>query len=160
MESSEVDGRGLVVSGGQAAPLLEFVDAPLDGVPLVVGLAIEGRRAAPEAAQPPTVRGLVGWLRDHRPDPASSQVAADRSGGVRLIGQDGVRRCPGPAGRPGYWQPGHDLGECGCITGLAWGDDERERAAAAVRGEVDLRGQSAAGASEGMVGRLAGRGPF
>ncbi|MFD3697935.1 hypothetical protein ACFWUZ_17550 [Streptomyces sp. NPDC058646] len=29
-----------------------------------------------------------------------------------------------------------------------------------VGGEIDLGGQSAAGASEGMVGRLAGRGPF
>jgi DNA-binding transcriptional LysR family regulator len=37
---------------------------------------------------------------------------------------------------------------------------EGERPAAAVRGEVDLGGQSAAGASEGMVVRLADRGPF
>lgn len=44
MESGQADGGGLVISGGQAAPLLELVDAPLDGVALFVGVAVEGRR--------------------------------------------------------------------------------------------------------------------
>lgn len=43
VESREVDGGGLVVSGGEATPLLELVDAPLDSVALTVGIAIEGR---------------------------------------------------------------------------------------------------------------------
>lgn len=46
MESGQVDNRGLGVSSGQAAPLLELVDAPLDGVAPLVGLAFEGWRAA------------------------------------------------------------------------------------------------------------------
>ncbi|MGW5422187.1 hypothetical protein [Streptomyces sp. NPDC003943] len=37
---------------------------------------------------------------------------------------------------------------------------EGERPASAVRGEVDLRSQAAAGPSEGMIVRLAGRDPF
>jgi hypothetical protein len=37
---------------GQAAPLHEPVDPPLDGVPLFVGLAVEARRAASLAAPP------------------------------------------------------------------------------------------------------------
>ncbi len=32
-----MDGGGLVVARGEAAPLLELVDAPLDGVPLLAG---------------------------------------------------------------------------------------------------------------------------
>jgi hypothetical protein len=34
-----------VAPRGQTAPLLEAVDAPLHGVPLLVGLAVEGWRA-------------------------------------------------------------------------------------------------------------------
>lgn len=45
MESGKVDGGGLVVSSGQTAPLLELVDASLNGVALLVRLAVEGRWA-------------------------------------------------------------------------------------------------------------------
>ncbi len=41
MQGRPVDRRCLVVAGGQAAPLLELVDAPLDGVPLLVGGLVE-----------------------------------------------------------------------------------------------------------------------
>lgn len=43
MESGQVDGRGLLVTGGDAAPSLQGVDAPLNGVGLLAGLAVEGR---------------------------------------------------------------------------------------------------------------------
>ncbi len=52
------------------------------------------------------------------------------------------------------------LGKAGASPAWAGRENEGERSAAAVRGEVDLGGQSAAGPSEGMVVRLAGRGPF
>jgi hypothetical protein len=102
MESGKVDGGGLVVSSGQAAPLLELVDAPLDGVAPFVCLAVEGRRPAAATAEAFAVGGLVGWLRDHRPDSALAQVVADRAVRVCLVGQDHLRRGPGPAGPPGH----------------------------------------------------------
>lgn len=80
MEPGKVDGGRLVIPSGQASPLLELVDAPLDGVPLLVGLAAEGWRAATVAAESFAVGGLVGGLWDHRADAASSQVAADGPG--------------------------------------------------------------------------------
>jgi hypothetical protein len=57
VESGEVDGCGLVVSGGEAAPVF---DASFDGVALLVGLAVEGGWSAAPAAAPPAVGGLVG----------------------------------------------------------------------------------------------------
>ncbi|GAA4329252.1 hypothetical protein GCM10023086_58290 [Streptomyces venetus] len=127
---------------------------------MLVCLAVEGRRTAAEAAEPFAVRGLVGGLRDHCPDPTPSQMTADRPGRVRLIGQDHFRSGPGSADRPRPSQAGHDLVEGGGVPCLPGREDESERTAAAVRGEVDLRGQTAAGPSEGMMVRLAGWGPF
>lgn len=160
MESREVDGGGLVVSGGQAAPLLELVDAALDGVAPLVGLTVERRRAAPEAAQPLAIGDLVGGLRDHRPDPAPTEMGANRAGRVRLVREDYVGCRPGSADRSRNPNPCHDLCEFGCVTGLARSNDERERSAAAVGREVDLRGQAAAGASDGVIVRLADWSPF
>lgn len=160
MECGEVGGGGFVVAGGQATPLLELVDAAFDGVALPVSLAVEGWRAPPEPAPPLAVRGLVRGLRDDCSDSAPSQVAADRPRGVGLVGQDRVGGDSGPADRSGHSYPVHDLLECRCVTCLAQREDDGEGPAAAVGGEVNLRGQSAAGPSEGMVVRLAGRSPF
>lgn len=41
---------GLVVAGGDAAPLLEAVEAPLDDVASLVDLLVEGRRTSAMAA--------------------------------------------------------------------------------------------------------------
>lgn len=155
-----VDGGGLVVACGEAAPLLEFVDAALDGVPLLVGGLVEGGWAASGTAPSPAVRDLVGRLRDDCPDPAVAQVVADRAGRIRLVGQDGAGPNPWPSALSWDSDLGHDQLECGRVSCLARRQDEGEGPAAAVRGEVDFGGQSAAGPSEGMVGGLAGRGPF
>lgn len=53
---------------------------------------------------------------------------------------------PWSADAPGHPQLAHDLLECGRVTGPAGRDDERERSAAAIGGEMSLRGRSAAGA--------------
>lgn len=45
--------------------------APLDDVALFVGLVVEGRWTTAAAAEPFAVGGLVGGLRDHRPDAAA-----------------------------------------------------------------------------------------
>jgi hypothetical protein len=87
--------------------------------------------------------------------------ALDREArGVGLIGQyDGRTRARAPSG-PGDRQGGHDGLEGGCVVGLAGGQDEGRRAAAAVGRKVNLGSQAAPGPSEGMVSGLADRGPF
>ena len=75
MECGLVGDRELVASRGQAAPLLEAVDAAFDGVPLLVGLAVEAGRAAALAASPQAVADLVGRLRDDRADSPAPKVA-------------------------------------------------------------------------------------
>lgn len=61
MESGQVDGRGLRVARGDAAPLLQTVDAPFDGVDRVDHLTM-----VPPAATP--LRSPVRELgRDPRP---------------------------------------------------------------------------------------------
>jgi len=57
-------------------------------------------------------------------------------------------------------QAGHDIGECGSITGLSGGENERERPTAGVGRTVNFRGQPTAEPSDGVVGRFPGRGPF
>lgn len=88
-------GGGLLVARGDASPLLQAVDAPLDGVALLVGLSVEGWWPAASAAPTEPVAALV-WGGDHCPDAALAQVLADRAGGVRLAGQAQVR----PRARP------------------------------------------------------------
>lgn len=73
------DGE-LVRSQGQAAPLLESVDAPLDGVALPVSLGGEGRWSASVAASPQPMADLVGRLGDDSADSTSAEVIADRAG--------------------------------------------------------------------------------
>ncbi|BCL32453.1 hypothetical protein GCM10017557_73120 [Streptomyces aurantiacus] len=60
----------------------------------------------------------------------------------------------------GNMQASHDIREGGCVTGLACGENERQRPAAGIGSEMDLRAQSAAGPAHDMVVRLAGRGPL
>lgn len=61
------DGGGLVVAGGQAAPLLDLVDAPFDGVSLFVSFALESWRAPTTTAEPFAVRCMVDGLGDPPP---------------------------------------------------------------------------------------------
>jgi hypothetical protein len=62
---------------GQAAPLLELVDAAFDGVALLVGVAVESWWPAASAALAKSVTALVRWDGDDRPDAAFAQVLAD-----------------------------------------------------------------------------------
>lgn len=159
MECGLVGDRELVGSCGQAAPLLEAVDAPFDGVSLLVDLAVEGGRTATEPASPQAVADLVRRLGDDRTDTPAPQVAADGARGIRAVGQNGQGPGPRPARAPaGHADAGHHRLEGGCITCLARGDGEGERPCAAVCGQVDLGAQPAAGASERVIGGLAGAG--
>lgn len=97
MECGLVGDRELVGSCGQAAPLLEAVDAPFDGVSLLVDLAVEGGRTATEPASPQAVADLVRRLGDDRTDTPAPQVAADGARGIRAVGQNGQGPGPRPA---------------------------------------------------------------
>jgi hypothetical protein len=70
------DGE-FVRSHGQAAPLLETVDAPLDGVALLVCLRVEAGRTPAGLASPETVSDLVRRLRDDRADASAAKMPAD-----------------------------------------------------------------------------------
>lgn len=89
------------------------------------------------------VRGLVGLLRDNAFDVPSAQVGSVGVGGVRLVAGDRA----GPGARAADRSPNLDLvqdrDEAGAVGGLPLGEDEGERAAAGVGGEVDLGGQAA-----------------
>lgn len=160
MESGEVDGGGLLVAGGNPSPLFEAVDASLDGVALLVCLAVEGRRPAAVAAPTEPVALLVGWDRDDRPNPPPSQVFADGPGGVRLVGQNHVGPNPGTSDTSGDAQTCHHFSEGGRVAGLSGRKHESQRPAVAVGSEVDLRSQPASGAADGVVRRLVGWSPF
>lgn len=75
-----VGDREFVGSCGQATPMFEAVDAPLDGVALLVGIGIEAGRAP--ALPPPaqTVADLVRRLRDDRADLSAAQMGTDHAG--------------------------------------------------------------------------------
>jgi len=113
-----VDGCGLLIAGGDAATLLQAVDAALDGVALLVRLAVEGRRSPARLSAPAPVGLLVGPFRDHRRIPRRrrwSRIAREeyvlsartRSGLVRgRPGGRGTRRramTPVKAGASPAW---------------------------------------------------------
>lgn len=80
MECALVGGGKPVRAQSQSAPLLQAVDAPLDGVALFVCLGVEGGRSAAAAASPQTVADLVGGLGNDGTDTASAEVVPDRPG--------------------------------------------------------------------------------
>ncbi|KPC61641.1 hypothetical protein ADL29_23630 [Streptomyces chattanoogensis] len=80
MECGLVGDGELVRSHGQAAPLLESIDASLDGVALLVRLGVESWWATVGAASPQTVADLVGRLGDDSADSASAEMISDRAG--------------------------------------------------------------------------------
>jgi hypothetical protein len=88
------------------------------------------------------------------------QVGADCAGRIGLVRQDHVRSGAGSSSSPGNAQACRDVGEGRCMVGLSCGEDECQGSAVAVGREVDLRGQSAAGPADGVVGLFADWGPF
>lgn len=103
--------------------------------------------ATPAALLSP-VGGLVPLLRDHCFDAAFSQVGAVTARRVGLVPGDSVR--PGAGAADGTADP--DLpqyrDELRAVRGLARGQDERQRTALAVGGEVDLAGLPTSGTSQ------------
>lgn len=126
----------------------EAGDQALDRVPLLVeiGIVTDGP-TAPGALLLP-VGGLVPLLGDDSLDAASAQVGPVAAGRVGFVPGNGVRpgaRAADGAADPYLSQHGDELW---AVRGLARGQDERQRAALAVGGEVNLAGLPAPGASE------------
>jgi hypothetical protein len=57
--------------------LFEAVDAPFNGIALLVALTVEGGRSATPAASPEPMALLVRWDGDHRSNIAPAQVLAN-----------------------------------------------------------------------------------
>lgn len=153
-ERGESDGclvglGGLVVPGGDAAPLLQTVEAAFDHVAPLVELLVKGGRAPALAAPPKAVAYLVGSFGDGVGDAPSPEPRADGSGAVALVAQYVGGTEAGPA-RADPWHPDrvHHGGELGAVVGVPAGDGEGKRSAQSVAGEVDFAGQAASGASE------------
>ncbi len=95
---------------------------------------------------------LVTAFRDGVADPAFAQVGAHLAGAVALLAQGVVRAGAGPAGTgPRDLDGAHDVFEAGAVADVPTGEYESERSASALADEVNLRGQSASGASEGVI---------
>lgn len=90
-------------------------------------------RPVTPAAASCAIGSLVGGFRDHRADPASVQVGADRPGRVHAVGEHDVRayssRATDRARDPDH---GHDVLEPRCVARLSGDHDERERTTPAV----------------------------
>lgn len=123
--------RDTVVSGGDAAQLLELADGPLDPVAQLVFDRIEG-----------SVAWHAGALRDDRLRAGCFDKVKDCVGVVGFVGQNVTRieTCQ---------QRDSQLG----IAGIAAGQNEAYRAAERIDRDVPLGGQSSSGAPQSLVAR-------
>lgn len=128
MDEAEEAGGGLVVTRGDAAGILEAVEAPLDPVAQGVDVAIDRFADAP---------ALPGG--DDRDAAARLHVLADRVGVVAAIGEQD------PHGRS---VGGHERVVSLVVRHLAAGDLGGYGQAGAVRAEVDLGREATARAPE------------
>lgn len=149
-------GKGEFVGPhGQAPPLLESGDAAFDAVALSVCLGVETGRATSSAPSPEAVTDLARRLWDDGPDAASTEMRADRAGGVRPVREDERRSSPWSP-KSCSWNPdsGHDCLKGRGVTGLASSDMQSQRSRPIVTGQVDFRAQTTAGASECVIARF------
>jgi hypothetical protein len=148
VESGEVAFGGFVVPGGYASPGLHPVDGPFDGVSFLVerGVVCDGP-AAPAAPVSP-VGGLVLLLGDDGFDAAFAQVGAVSPGGISLVARHSRRPGTGPAHRQTDPHPVQNGDELRTVCRLPRGQDQGQRAAAPVGGQMDFAGLPAAGPAQ------------
>ena len=146
----------LVVARGYAAPLLEPVEAALDGVALLVDCGVEGGWAATGRALGLAPGDLVVTLGDRVLDPTTAQRRAGGRMRVGLIGEQ-----PHIAGTVAGLlcaeiavDQRQQLRVVPCLPG---GEQHRHRAGRGVGQGMELRGQPAAGAAQSVVVGLADR---
>ena len=144
-----VNPLALVIARGHRAELLELAEAAFDGVALGVPAGVEDGR--PPAGPPPVAAMLllVFLDRDDRLDAALPQPGAVAGRGVRLVGHRPAGPPPWPARTAPPDSDGvHQRDELRAVAVLAGGGQPGDRAAALVRGQVDLGGQPAAGPAD------------
>jgi hypothetical protein len=118
-------------------------------------VGVEGWWPAAFGSLSPPVGVLVGLARDRGGDAVLAQVLPVGFRRVRLVGQDAVRSGSRAAGdQPGDADGGQDRDELRAVAAVAGGQHDGEGFLALLAAQVQLRGQPAAGAAEGMVGRL------
>jgi hypothetical protein len=112
--------------------MLETAEATFDDGAAAVGVAVVADRAAAAGTAAKATGFLVIGFGDHAADPAGAQVDADRARGVGLVGQNTA----GPGARSLERSPDAQAGELVAaprsIAGLARGEQDDQRAAAAV----------------------------
>ncbi len=118
-----------VVPGGDAAEVFELVEATLDAVARFVDLKVIG-----DLVSAPWIAGNDGTGADGR------DVIADLVAVIGLVGQNVVGL-----------EAGHEREGLRCIAGLARGEDDAERSAEGIGGEVDLGGQTSSGTPQSLV---------
>lgn len=148
-----IDNRELVVASRQSPPLLDVGERPLDDIAVLVRHGVECRRPPATAATLLPGCDLVPFLRNHRRDPASPQILTIMPGPISPVGQYRLRPRPGTAS-PNPWDPNisEDLRQYDSVVALTAGDHDRQRSAPTVNGVMDLRCQSASGASDAVAG--------
>lgn len=125
--------------------MLQPVEAPLHGVASTVRLAVEAGGSAALAAAVVSVSLLVGFLGDGVADAAFAQVGAECARAVRLVCDYVVGTTARSAGAEAWDADAFQQRlRVDTVMTLAGSDQEGQRPASAVAGEVDLGGQTSA----------------
>lgn len=130
MDGGEEVGCGLEVSCGDASEVFEAVEEALDQVAVAIEVAIDGADDTNVA-----LAGDVGG------GPGGFDGLGYGTAEVAAIGDDITAQ--GERSNQ-FWRGG-------LVRGLAWGEHEADRQAAAVDDSVDLAGQSPTGATDGVI---------
>jgi hypothetical protein len=125
----------------------------LHGMTILVDHLIEhGRSPTPRALLEP-VRRLIDLDRDRRRDLAATQISPVGRRTVGLISKHPVRATPRPTGTEAtHLDPVKDRDELRAVTTMPGGQDHRQRAAALLTGQVDLRGPPAPRLAQPVIG--------
>ena len=135
--------------------MLDGVDPAFDDVAALVIGGVEGRWSATVGAASLAVDNLVGRLGDDRGDTAGTQMAADRTRGIRLVPTEPLRAGAGTtATTAGHPQMGHQHRQHRRVTGLTRSDQDHQRQTGTINEWMDLGAQTASGAAYSMISRL------
>src|SRR6266487_1492993 len=128
--------------------------ARLDRVAILIAPGVEGRRPASGPAAAPAMVHLVFFDGYDGLDAAAAQVGPVGSRGIGLVAHHAAGPGAGPSPAATADADGlQERDELWAVAMLARGEDPGERAAAPVRGQVNLGGQPAAGAAQPLPAR-------
>ncbi|OFJ50314.1 hypothetical protein BEL07_28995 [Mycolicibacterium grossiae] len=138
--------------------MLDDVEVAFDDVAALVVFGIEGWWSPALGATTFAVADLIGRFGNDCDDPSSSQPLSSRSAGIGLVATQAIRprAWPPPTAALGF-QVGEQMLQNRSVVGLASAHEHDQRSSVAVDEVMDLAGQSAAGAANAVVRRLAGQ---